>query len=44
MPGTRRANGGGSIYIKHGSFYGRWLTIEGGQANRKLGTSSKSSR
>ena len=37
MAKLRRANGAGSIYIKHGAYYGRWLTIEGGQTNRKLG-------
>ena len=37
MATTRRANGAGSIYIKHGSFYGRWYPVEGGQVNRKLG-------
>jgi integrase len=37
MAGPRRANGAGSIYIKHRSFYGRWTTADGGLANRKLG-------
>src|SRR5687768_10049076 len=37
MPQSRRANGAGNIYIKHGAYYGRWYTDEGGQANRKLG-------
>ena len=37
MSGSRRANGAGSVYIKHGSYYGRWLTDGGGHTNRKLG-------
>ena len=37
MPSSRRANGAGNISIKHGAYYGRWYTDEGGQANRKLG-------
>jgi hypothetical protein len=37
MARSKRANGSGSVYIKHGSFYGRWLTTEGGHANRRLG-------
>ena len=37
MARPKRANGAGSIYIKHGSYYGRWVTLEGGMTNRKLG-------
>ena len=37
MSRSRRANGAGSVYIKHGSYYGRWMTVSGGHANRKLG-------
>src|SRR5829696_10271257 len=37
MARPKRPNGAGSVYIKHGSYYGRWLTVEGGLANRKLG-------
>jgi hypothetical protein len=37
MPQSRRVNGAGNIYIKHGAYYGRWYTDEGGQANRKIG-------
>src|SRR4051812_36953343 len=37
MSRPRRANGAGSVYIKHGSYYGRWLTATGGHANRRLG-------
>jgi hypothetical protein len=33
----RRANGAGSLYIKHGSYYGRWVTADGGHVNRRLG-------
>jgi integrase len=32
-----RTYGSGTIYAKHGAWYGRWLTAEGGRANRKLG-------
>jgi integrase len=37
MAREKRANGAGTVYIKHGSYYGRWLTAGGGRANRKLG-------
>ena len=37
MTRTRRANGAGSVYTKHGSFYGRWTTETGGHPNRLLG-------
>jgi integrase len=37
MTREKRANGAGTVYIKHGSYYGRWLTASGGRANRKLG-------
>jgi integrase len=36
MSRPRRANGAGSVYIKHGSYYGRWLTARG-HTNRRLG-------
>ena len=38
MAREKRANGAGSIYIKHGSYYGRWLTPGGGRTNRRLGS------
>ena len=37
MARTKRANGAGTVYIKNGSYYGRWLTVAGGRTNRKLG-------
>ncbi len=37
MSRPRRANGAGSVYIKHGSYYGRWVTADDGHANRRLG-------
>jgi len=37
MARVKRANGAGTVYIKHGCFYGRWATADGGRANRKLG-------
>ena len=37
MARTKRANGSGGIYIKHGSYYGRWITVAGGRTNRRLG-------
>jgi integrase len=37
IAGIRRANGAGSVYIKHGSYYGRWSTDAGDHPNRKLG-------
>jgi integrase len=36
MSRPKRANGAGAVYIKHGSYYGRWLTPNG-RTNRKLG-------
>jgi integrase len=33
----RRSNGAGTVYSKHGSWYGRWITEDGGRANRRLG-------
>ena len=38
MARDKRANGAGSIYIKHGSYYGRWLTPGRGRTNRRLGS------
>jgi hypothetical protein len=37
MGRTRRANGAGNVYIKHGHYYGRWYTAAGARTNRKLG-------
>ena len=37
MTRAKRANGAGSVYIKHGSYYGRWLTAGGGHTNCRLG-------
>ena len=37
MARTKRANGAGTVYIKNGSYYGRWITVEGGRTNRRLG-------
>lgn len=37
MRQRRRPNGAGSVYIKHGRYYGRWYTAGGGRTNRKLG-------
>jgi hypothetical protein len=37
MARSKRANGAGRIYIKHGSYYGRWITPAGGRTNRRLG-------
>jgi hypothetical protein len=37
MTSVRRANGTGTVYIKHGSYYGRWYAADGGRHNRKLG-------
>jgi integrase len=36
MPRPKRANGAGAVYIKHGSYYGRWVTAAG-RTNRRLG-------
>jgi integrase len=36
MARDKRANGTGTVYVKHGSYYGRWLTPTG-RANRRLG-------
>jgi integrase len=37
MSREKRANGAGTVYIKHRSYYGRWLVASGRRANRKLG-------
>ena len=37
MARSKRANGAGSVYPEHGSYYGRRLTDDGGHANRRLG-------
>lgn len=37
MSRTRRANGAGRVYIKHGSYYGRRPTSAGAHTNRRLG-------
>lgn len=36
-----RTYGTGVIYIKHGAYYGRWVTADGGRANRRLGAVRK---
>lgn len=37
MGQSRRANGAGNVYIKHGGYYGRWFVLDGSRTNRKLG-------
>jgi hypothetical protein len=37
MARSRRSNGAGTVFIKHGNYYGRWYTTAGGRTNRKLG-------
>ena len=37
MARPKRPHGAGSLYIKHGSYYGRWMTADGGLPNRRLG-------
>ena len=37
MPRNKRPNGAGELHIKHGSYYGRWVTPAGGKTNRKIG-------
>ena len=32
-----RSCGSGTIYMKWGAWYGRWVTEDGGRANRQLG-------
>jgi hypothetical protein len=41
MATAKRRYGTGSVYIKHGSYYGQWRTAAGGRANRKLGTARR---
>jgi integrase len=36
-PMSRRSNGAGTVFIKHGNYYGRWYAPDGGRTNRKLG-------
>jgi hypothetical protein len=35
--GIGRQHGTGRIYVKHGSYYGRWRTPAGRDVNRRLG-------
>jgi hypothetical protein len=37
MSTSKRANGAGMIFIKHGAYYGRWYTSTGARTARKLG-------
>jgi len=32
-----RQHGTGRIYVKYGSYYGRWRTLDGRYVNRRLG-------
>ena len=34
---SKRPPGTGSLYEKHGAYYGRWRTLDGRQLNRKIG-------
>jgi integrase len=34
---TKRSYGTGQLYEKHGSYYGRWWTLDGRQPNRRIG-------
>jgi hypothetical protein len=40
MSRSKRSNGSGSVFIKHGSYYGRWVTPVGGRTNRNSGPSA----
>ena len=37
MARAKRRYGTGTVYVKHGSYYGKWWTPAGGRANRKIG-------
>jgi hypothetical protein len=37
MSAAKRAYGTGSLYAKHGAWYGRWRTSDGRRLNRRLG-------
>ena len=37
---TKRANGAGAVYIKHGSYYGRWLTPPAGANRARAGATA----
>ena len=34
---AKRSYGTGTLYIKHGAYYGRWRTLDGRRLNRRLG-------
>jgi hypothetical protein len=34
---NKRTDGTGQLYEKHGSYYGRWWTLDGRQPNRRVG-------
>ena len=35
--GVKRPHGSGQLYVKWGTYYGRWRTPDGRRVNRKLG-------
>jgi integrase len=41
---AKRGYGTGQLYLKHGSYYGRWRTLDGRKLNRKIGTVAAISR
>ena len=34
---SKRPPGTGSLYEKHGAYYGRWRAFDGRQLNRRIG-------
>ena len=37
MRSMKRSHGTGTLYVKWGSYYGRWVAVDGKRVNRKIG-------
>src|SRR4051794_4356188 len=37
LGGVKRSHGSGHLYLKHGSYYGRWRGLDGRFVNKKIG-------
>jgi len=37
LAGVKRSHGSGHLYVKHGSYYGRWRGVDGRLVNKRIG-------
>ena len=37
LSGVKRSHGSGHLYVKHGSYYGRWRGVDGRLVNKRIG-------